>query len=371
MSTVPVQCQCGQIVQISRTPLAWGVRCPSCGASVRGTFQRRSLTGRSDDAPPLDRGIAAQRDLDADSNDAGYSVAAEPGDRSVTAGQEPARTWVPARTGSERQGHGARFEPAGSRRDRSDLLARVQRTTTKLPGPFFTWSALVYPFRYPTWVRLLGLSFMGVLAVGVLAITLFVSWIVIRFQLFLAVFAISSMAMVNVALFSYVIACFVEVIEESAAGEETLEQLVDMSWWEILPRFFQVASAAGISATLAWILSTPLQIWVAHDDSLVRIIQAMIVFQVFPILLLANLSESTVVPLRPLPEVMRRLAGHTAHFMGFQLVAASVTCATVVVFWSIRDWRLLAVVGGPTISTWLLYYGHWLGRLGRQLADTD
>jgi hypothetical protein len=257
--------------------------------------------------------------------------------------------------------------------DTTDLLARVRRETVQLPGPFFTWPALVYPFCYPTWVRWLGLSFVSTLAVGALTVTLFVSWIVIRFQLFLSVFAIASMTLVDLALVSFVVACFVDVIEETASGEDRLEQLVDMSWWEILPRFFRMAGAAASSALVAWVLTVPLQLWFSTNEHLVPLVQIVVALQIFPILLLTNLVDGTVIPLWSLLGTVRRLAACVAYFAAFQSIATPLTFAVLLALGAMQSWHsaVALVASGPIIAGWLLCYGHWLGRLARQLAEVE
>jgi hypothetical protein len=327
-------------------------------------------------APPPDdkvreRGLDAQSDLDADADGAGYSVAPNPTDKTKESTKR-AQTWVPVK-GREVPFKRRRRLSGGTTVAGSAALEQRSITTVELPGPFFSASAFVYPFLYPSWVRWLGIAFMSILAGLVLYITLFVSWIVIGFQLFLSVFAIAAMAMVNLALMSYLVGCFVEVIEETASGEERLEQLVDMSWFEILPRFFRVVGAAATAIFIASVLCEPLRRWARLDTPILLMIEATVIFQIFPVLLLTNLVDNTVFPFWSIPQTLRRLATCAGYFGAFQLIVAPITVGTVLALVYLRQVHFIALLAGvgPAAATWLMYYGHWIGRLARQLADAS
>jgi hypothetical protein len=318
---------------------------------------------------PSDRGISAQHDLDFDNDGAGYGLTQ---DRDNKAEVPVTATWVPLRGRDQprRSRINSRTRNASSGAA-SDLLDRIQTREVDLPGPFFSWSAFLYIFLYPTWARWLGLSLVCFMSAGVLGVTLFVSWIVIRFQLFLSVFAISAMAMLNLALISYVVACFVEVIEETAAGEDRLQQLVDMSWWDILPRFFRVIGAAAVAIAIAWALTAPLKYFLPGNSAELRITRLACWLQLFPVLLIANLVDSTVIPFRSLVGTLRRLAAKVGCFAAFQTFALLLSVLALVTLAASYKYHWVAgwLVAGPFMAAWTLYYGHWLGRLCRQLAD--
>lgn len=367
MAVSLVQCRCGAVVQLTRQSSASGTRCPTCGALVRGPIPRGERTSSRDGAVELERGSIAEAELDADAEGAGYGL--EPASSAKPAAA-PQGTWVPLRgrapTAHARMTHGSNATVA----ERADLLVRVQRHRVELPGPFITLQALFYVFLYPTWVRWLGLSFMTSVSASVVAVTIFVSWIVIRFQLYLSVFAIAAMAMVDLAVTSYVIACFVEVIEETASGEDRLEQLVDMSWWEILPRFLRVAGAASVTGAVVWIVASALGHWFPWNDPVSLLLDFAIAYQLFPIVLITNLVDSSILPIWSLPATLRRLAVCVGYFGGFQSIVLAPTLATVAAIAALRHWHIaiLLIVSGPIIAAWLLFYGHWLGRLSRQLS---
>jgi O-antigen/teichoic acid export membrane protein len=98
-----------------------------------------------------------------------------------------------------------------------------------------------------------------------------------------------------------------------------------------------------------------------------------ILLQIFPILLLTNLVDGTVLPLRSLGGTVRRLAAQAGYFAAFQITVALVTALVLIVVDAMHSWHWVAAVAaaGPMAATWFMYYGHWLGRLGRQLAELD
>jgi len=70
---------------------------------------------------------------------------------------------------------------------------------------------------------------------------------------------------------------------------------------------------------------------------------------------------------------LRRLAAKVGCFAAFQTFAmllSILALGTVEAMYSYH-WLASLVVAGPIAAGWTLYYGHWIGRLGRQLADVD
>jgi hypothetical protein len=280
-------------------------------------------------------------------------------------------TWVPTRGKSPESGRSVPRSCAISGRS-PDLLERI-RKPVELPGPFFKMSALVYPWLHPNWVRWLGLSFMTSLAVGAISVTLFVAWIVIRSWALLSIFAVGSMSLVCAALVSYVIASFVNVIEETASGEDRLEGMIDLSWWDMLPAFLQALGAGVVTSAVTIGVTYPLRWWFPWDAQALILTQAIIMFQLFPILLITNLVDSSWFPFKSLPATMRRLAACVGTLVAFWVITAPVIVAAVVAlseFFRIHVGAGVAAAG-PIGAAALMFYGHWLGRLARQLSDVD
>jgi hypothetical protein len=342
------------------------VRAKSSGRSRRGI--------RSEEAEAAGARPAGAEE--SEESDGEYGVIREPdaqgGKRA--AGQTAGPTWVPTR-GREPHAAGSNKSARRSRAgagDSADLLQRI-RKPVELPGPFFKWSALIYPLLHPNWIRWLGLSFMTVLATGAISVTLFVSWIVLRFGAFLSIFAIASMALVCLALVSHVVSSFVEVIEETAAGEDRLERTMDFSWWDMLPRFMQALGAAAIAAALTFGVTYPLRRWFPWDAPELMLIQSILMYQLFPILLITNLVDGSWFPFKSLPATLRRLAACVGYLVAFWAITVPVAVAIDAALTLSFQYHLVAGIfaAGPLIAAWLLYYGHWLGRLARQLSDVE
>lgn len=258
----------------------------------------------------------------------------------------------------------------------NDCLVSLEggrRFAVELPGPFFTWSALIYPVLHPNWIRLIGLSFMATLAFLMVAGAVFVFSVIMRFGAFLSLFAVPTMAMGCLALVSYVFGCFVTVIEETANGDDRLERLIDLSWWETLPRFLRTAGAAGVAVALAFGATYPLRRWFVWNDFEMILIQRVIIFQIFPILLITNLVDESWFPIFSLLETVRRLARCIGYFVAFLLITAPISIAIDVALAQLYRWNLAAALfgTGPLAAVWLMFYGHWLGRLARQLSAAE
>ncbi len=379
MTAMPVQCVCGQVVLVPAGPAVDGVRCSSCGATVRANSPQRTRRGFTPDesASP----DAKSRDSDGDKfEDSGGEYDVVPGadigkkKRNLGPGQSSEGTWVPTRGRSPESRAWGRSVPRshGAASGSLDLLDRI-RKRVELPGPFFKWSALIYPFLHPNWIRWLALSFMTTLAVGAVAVTLFVAWIVIRLGAFLAIFAISSMALVCLAFVSHVVASFVEVIEETAAGEDRLERTGDFSWWDMLPRFMQALGAAVVTAVVTYGVTYPLRRWFPWDAPELILIQSIVMYQLFPILLITNLVDGSWFPFKSLLATLRRLAVCVGCLMAFWFITAPVAVGVEYALNVLFHFHIAAGIAatGPLGATWLMFYGHWLGRLARQLTDVE
>ena len=173
---------------------------------------------------------------------------------------------------------------------------------------------------------------------------------------------------------SYVVACFITVVEETANGEDRLYRLPGMSWWEILPPFLRTAGAAAIAVAIALGVTYPLRRWLLWPDDWVAVIGAIVVFQLFPILLITNLVDQSVLPISSLFTTLGRLAGRAGHFAMFLLLTGLVTFGTAVALQSLHNIGGVAAIlagSGPLIAAWMMFYGHWLGRLVRQLSTED
>ncbi len=252
-------------------------------------------------------------------------------------------------------------------------LGPDHRCAVELPGTFFKWSALFYPVLHPNWIRLIGLSFMSTLAFLMVAGAAFVFSVIMRFGAFVSLFAVPTMAMGCLALVSYVVGCFVTVIEETANGDDRLDRLIDLSWWETLPRFLATAGAAGVAVGLAVAATYPLRRWFVWNDFEMILIHRVIIFQAFPILLITNLVDGSWLPIRSLLETVRRLSRCIGYFVAFLLITAPFSIATDLALAQLYQWNLAAALfgAGPLGAAWLMFYGHWLGRLSRQLTAAE
>jgi hypothetical protein len=276
-------------------------------------------------------------------------------------------TWVPTRGPSEPKR--TRSAPRAAAPQPLDRSGRP----LDWPGPFFTWSALVYPLVYPTWMRWLGLSVITGLAAAMVATTLFVISIIATFGAFASIFAIGGMAMGCLALVSYVIATFVMVVEQSANGEDRLSRLPDLSWWDVLPPFMSTLGAVATAAFVTCVVTLPLQHWFLPYELPLLAIRGLIAFKLFPILLIANLVDGSWLPFHTLGVTLGRLASCAGWFALFLLLALTGTVAAVAALVALLDCNLIAGLAalGPIAAAWLLYYGHWLGRLTRRLLAAN
>jgi hypothetical protein len=150
-------------------------------------------------------------------------------------------------------------------------------------------------------------------------------------------------------------------------------QLIYMTWWEILPRFFRVAGAAIGATVITWLLVAPMRAILSAHELALQLASGMIWLQIFPIFLITNLVDSTFFPVRSLFGTVRRLAARVGNFAAFQTFAMLLTGLVLIAVEAMRGWHWAAVVtvAGPLAAAWLLYYGHWIGRLCRHLADVD
>lgn len=346
---------------------------------MRANAPKRTRRGfRSDESAATDATARDSRRNEVEDSGGEYGVVPESetdtGKRMSGAGQSADETWVPTR-GKERESGGwgkSVSRSHGTAGHSADLLERI-RKPVELPGPFFKWSALIYPFLHPSWIRWLGLSFMTMLAAGAVAVTLFVAWIVIQFQLFLSIFTIATMALVCLALVSYVVASFVSVIEETAAGEDRLERMTDLSWWDMLPRFMQALGAGAVTAAVTYGVTYPLRRWFPWDAPALILLQSIIMFQLFPILLITNLVDGSWFPFKSLPATLRRLAACVGPLVAFWMITAPVAVAIDAVLTICFRVHITAGIAaaGPLGAVWLMFYGHWLGRLARQISEAE
>jgi hypothetical protein len=346
---------------------------------VRAKSPRRTRRGFEFDAPASQGAEPRPADgTDTEESGSEYGVvpdAESDAEKRKRGGRDsPVGTWVPTRGKSPEPSGWGRSTPRsfGAAGQPLDLLDRI-RKPVELPGPFFKWSALVYPFLHPNWIRWLGLSFMTMLATGAVSVTLFVAWIVIRFWLLLSVFTIGSMGMVCLALVSYVVANFVSVIEETAGGEDRLERMTDLSWWDMLPRFMQALGAAVVTAAVTIGVTYPLRRWFPWDAPGLILAQSILVFQLFPILLITNLVDGSWFPFKSLPATLRRLAACVGYVVAFWLITAPIAVAVDAALAAMFRVHIAAGIAaaGPLGAAWLMFYGHWLGRLARQLSAAD
>ncbi len=288
----------------------------------------------------------------------------EPAATAPTAG-----TWVPTR------GRSQPTTPYYQSNPRSAPTVRVgpidADSTIDWPGPFFTFAALLYPWVHPNWIRWLGLTAATYAAVAMIAGSLFVLWVIMRFGAFVSLLATGPMAMACLATVSYVVGSFVVVVEDTAHGEDRLNRLVELSWWETLPRLLRTLGAIAATALAAYVVTYPLRRWFEPRGWQLVTIQGVFGHHVFPILLITNLADCSWVPIWSLWKTISRLVRCVGHFAAFlalttpAMIACSVTLTTLA---TVSVWVQFAAAG-PVISAGLMFYGHWLGRLIRQMSE--
>jgi hypothetical protein len=246
-----------------------------------------------------------------------------------------------------------------------------QREDRPFPGRFLEVSALLYPWRPPTLWYWMGLSFMTALAGGLIAATTIVMGIVIAFGLVGSIFTMAAMGLACLGVSGYVLATFTKVVEDTAEGEDRLHEVPGIAWHETFPPFLQTMGAALLSGGLAFGFTYPMRDWMPWYDLRLLGAMAAIAYHLFPVFLLTNLADGSFVPLLSLPAVIARLiqlALTVALFFALSYVGLLVIGGALLGLSALHPVAGIAAAG-PLVAAWLMYYGHWLGRLGRRIVS--
>jgi hypothetical protein len=291
-----------------------------------------------------------------------YRVARDDGDRHAVRPARAPGAFVPSRGVPE---------PSASPR-----RTRRPPTTAEAEAPpalFFAAAALAYPLLHPNWMHWIGLSLVTLLAAACIGVTVFVGQLIVRFGAVLSVFGIALMALACLALVSYLCATLVHIVIETAAGADRLHRLPGMSWDETLGPFLRMLSslllAAAPPAGATWLARH----WIEWTDPRVLLGGGLVVFQCFPVWLIAALVDQSVLPLAALGATLRRLALCSGSFVVFLVVAAIATVALAAALYAGFQQHVVlgGLVCGPAVSAWLMFYAHWLGRLCRALSEVE
>jgi DNA-directed RNA polymerase subunit RPC12/RpoP len=356
------QCRCGQVLAVSDDQRQGRLRCPACGAGIR--IAARSKRTDASPAAGADAPIEEQREPGGE-----YTLEPQFWTEEPPKGGVPAGTWVPAR-GQPRPA--ASYFQSNPRPAPSAFAEpRDAKSLADQPSPFFTMAALFYPWVHPNWIWWLGLTAATYAAIAMIAGSLFVLWIIMRFGAFVSLLATGPMAMACLATSSYVVGSFVVVVEDTAHGDDRLNRLVELNWWETLPRLLRVLGAATATALVGYAITYPLRQWFEPLSRQMLTLQSVIALQTFPILLITNLADCSWVPIWSLWRTVTRLVHCVGYLVAFLAITSPGLIAGAAVLQVAHDagvWVGIAVAG-PVISTALMFYGHWLGRLIRQMTE--
>jgi hypothetical protein len=345
-----VQCRCGKILALPDNRREGKFRCPQCKVVLR-LRSSESTSSASDD----------------------YRVVAEPGDPSPAVTDElPASpVWIPATD---------RVQASKGRTNAATILHPTKPKPDDtlepddFPGPFLDRSALLFPWLYPTWACGIGLAIMTELTVCAIGATAFFLFVIMSGMAFGSLFTFASMVMVCVGLTSYVFATFEMVLEQTAHGDNRLRRLPGYVWYELLPPLKRVFGASASALAIAVAITYSCRQWLGEwYDWPVLIVTDLISFVLFPIFMISNSVEQSFLPIWGLFATLTRLARCFIYFAIF-LVVAGVAWAAIGValqLLSLIHVALAVVVAGPLLTIWLLYYGHWLGRVVRQMMALD
>ena len=381
MGAQHLQCTCGQLVFVPEEKAAGGIRCPACGVTVR---TRQEGPTQRDETRANRRGQWAEGREDSPSSvpeadDGGaYEIAPEPGREPAgkTGDASSQRGTFYRSAGKSVPGGSPTSRPTGTRTFADKVLLEERerrRPTVELPGRFFKFSALFYPWLHPNWIRWLGLTFMTWLAVCMVAGSLFVLRIILEYGAFVSLFTVPTMAVGCLALVGFVFASFITVVEETAQGEDRLQRLAELNWWETLPRLMRTLGAFAVTTLATFGLTYPLRRWLVPGSIEMQLIQSLVEQQLFAIFLITNLVDNSWIPFTSLWATLKRLAACVDCFAVFLLLTVPPTIGLHVLLARLDDWHVWAAIAaaGPLGAAWFMFYGHWLGRLVRQLSAVD
>jgi hypothetical protein len=245
---------------------------------------------------------------------------------------------------------------------------------SEFPGPFIDRSGLLYPWLHPTWMCWIGLAFMTELTACVVAGTTFFFLVAMSFGAFVSLFTFASMVVVCVGLSAYLATTFVMILEGTANGDNRLHRLPGYVRYEILGPFFRVVGAdlcaIGVACSVTYVCRDWLGPWY---DPRAFIVNELISFVLFPIFMITNSADQSFLPIGSLFATLRRLAFRAGHFLLFIVVSGVAWIAINAAIIALLLWHIAAglAVAGALLATWIMYYGHWMGRLTREIAAVD
>jgi hypothetical protein len=348
-----IRCRCGKILGLPDSKRAHRIRCPGCGATFRV------------------RDAAAEAAPESTSDD--YAVVGAADESKENPDERPvALGFIP--TPEPRQA------PKGRATAKSVLLSASLKKSDEsvepedFPGPFLDRSAFLYAWLHPTWACWLGLAVMTELTLCAVGCTAFFFTIIMTFGAFVSLFTFASMVMVCVGLGSYVLATFETVLEQTANGGNRLQRLPGYVWYELLPSLSRVFGAAacsvGIAVGITYSCRETIGAWYTPQS---LILNDIIAFFLFPIFMISNSVEQSFLPIWALFSTLPRLIRCGGYFLVFLIVSGIVWAMINALIVALLFWHFAAALAaaGPLLAMWLLYYGHWLGRVVRQMMALD
>ena len=381
MKSLRVKCPCGKLLAVPEAGRPVKFKCPACGAilQLRPQSTPGQATPRQSSARPTT------------SHDGAYTLATDSQPRPEASWNKEQNvgpeTWSPSQTtllSSQAHNHP---ELVASPRTQSHSDECVD--ADEFPGPFIDRSGLLYAWLYPTWVCWLGLTFMAEVSVWAFACTAMFFVVAMVSGAFGSLFTFGAMMTGCLGLASYLATTFICVLEGTANGDNRLHRLPGYVWYDILGPFLRTACAAAAAYAVSFCVTYGCRHWLGpwNDprswyDPQVLFLNDLIAVLFFPIFMITNSIDQSFIPVYSLFSTLRRLGKCFGHFFLFLLISGGVWAAMSGVFWTVvrrvPDGELpigqiaaALTIAGPILSTWLLYYGHWLGRLARQLSAVD
>lgn len=231
--------------------------------------------------------------------------------------------------------------------------------------PFLSAAAVLYPWLYPNCFYWVCLSLLSCLCMAIVALSFF--------TIGLLPFWLASALMAWLAVAGYIVAAFERIIEQTAYGEDRMQGLPEIGWGEVLPPFLRAFGAMCCAIAVPVAVSYLICRWLPVPGFVMVLPGAVVAYFLFPLLLITNLIDESYIPLKSVPDVLVRASKRLGYFALFLAIIGWLSIVLAGVVGLVFYWNIVAGVFsiGPAATTWLMYYGHLLGRLGEKLMDLE